>query len=124
MNKEQLKKIRASTGMTQLSFGRAIGVSGKLISMMEQGLREITPRTKKSIIMLLPLIDDKKGVAKKIPHCPFCGGNLKITNYGRNGHKLEYHRCKNGIIEIKSIFAPKDMILRALTLTPSAKITD
>jgi len=124
MNSEQLKEIRKSTGMTQVQFGAEIQVSGKLVQMMEQGRRRITPRTTQAIMLMLPRIDEKKGLAKEIPYCLYCGSPFdiqKIPGKG-NGYRVKRHTCPSGIVEIKTNFATKSMLQRALTPVPRATV--
>lgn len=125
MNSEQLKKIRRSTGLTQVQFGKEIQVSGKLVQMMEQGLRRITPRTAQAIMLLLPRIDNKKGViANETPYCPFCGQEFviqKSPKWGK-GYHVKKHFCTSGVVQIKTNFATKSMLQRALTPVPRAMV--
>ena len=47
MTKEQLRALRASTGLTQAEFGSALHLSGAFIGEMERGEKPIEPRTAK-----------------------------------------------------------------------------
>ena len=118
MDGKEVKAIRKNAGLTQKEFAAEIGVSGKLIEMMEQGLKPCSTRTELTIT-LWKQVNTKKA-AQENPCCPFCKNPFEITRVPGAGLRLKPHQCKSGIIQIKSSFVPSiAQLQRALTATPN-----
>lgn len=117
MEGDEIKEIRHKAGLTQKEFAAEIGVSGKLVEMMEQGAKPCSSRTELTI-NLWRKVNTKKA-AQDNPCCPFCKKPFEITRVPGTGWRLKPHQCISGIIQIKSSFVySKAQIQRALTLIP------
>jgi DNA-binding XRE family transcriptional regulator len=114
MDGNRVKEIRQNAGLTQKEFAAEIGVSSKLIEMMEQGIKPCSRRTAITI-NLWKQVNVKKA-ARENPCCPFCKQPFEITRVPGAGWRLKTHQCTSGTIQIKSSFRrSKALIQRALT---------
>ena len=118
MDGRKIKAIRKNAGLTQKDFATEIGVSGKLVEMMEQGLKPCSRRT--AITINLWKQANTKKAAQDNPCCPFCKKPFEITRVPGAGWRLKTHQCTSGTIQIKSSFrGSKALIQRALTSIPN-----
>ena len=117
MDGGEIKAIRKNAGLTQQEFAAEIGVSGKLVEMMEQGIKPCSGRTELTINLWRQA--NTKKAAQDNPCCPFCKKPFEITRVPGAGWRLKPHQCTSGTIQIKSSFRrSKALIQRALTAIP------
>lgn len=117
MDQATIKKIRTKAGLTQAEFAAEIGVSRKLIEMMEQGIKPCSPRTETTINLWLQV--NKKRAAQDNPYCPFCKTQLEIQRIPGAGLRLKPHQYPSGIVQLKTSFVrSKEQLLHAVSTPP------
>ena len=114
MEGHEIKQVRKNAGLTQKQLAAEIGVSCKLIEMMEQGIKPCSRRTA-TTINLWRQVSTKKA-AQENPCCTFCKKPFEIIAIPQAGWRLKPHQCISGVVQIKSSFVrSKALIQRALT---------
>ena len=117
MTPGDIKSIRTKAGLTQAEFAAEIGVSRKLVEMMEQGIKLCSPRTEITINLWLQV--NKKRAAQDNPYCPFCKTQLEIQRVPGAGLRIKTHTCPTGILQLKTSFVrSKEQLLHAVSTPP------